>query len=31
MSYFKTSADGRKLFFPWGYLSNGYFDSQRSR
>ncbi len=24
MSYFKTAADGQKLFFPWGVLSNGY-------
>ena len=23
-SYFKTAADGRKLFFPWGVLGRGY-------
>ena len=29
-SYFKTAADGRKLFFPWGVLGRGYlFDSDR--
>ena len=24
MSYFKTAADGGKLFFPWGVLGKGY-------
>jgi hypothetical protein len=29
-SYFKTAADGRKLFFPWGVLGRGYLlDSDR--
>ncbi len=35
-SYFKTAADGRKLFYPWGVLGRGYAiateqDQQRLR
>ena len=29
-SYFKTTPDGRKLFFPWGVLGRGYtIDSEQ--
>jgi uncharacterized membrane protein YbhN (UPF0104 family) len=36
MGYFKTTADGRKLFFPWGVLGKGYVvasdaDYERTR